>query len=70
MLLQDPARQPTDDFEALVIDVMKDKLVHGQTVAAEVKTFDQLGRVGAAATDDRDLHAHTAAWYVRICANC
>jgi len=58
VLLEDPASESTDDFEPLIVDVVKDDLVEGEAVAPSVESFDQLRRIGAAAADDCDLYPH------------
>ena len=57
-LAQDASREPADDREAAFIDVVQDELVDGQNVAAQADALDELGGVGAAAADDRDLDSH------------
>ena len=51
------ARPPTID-EALGVDVEEDELVDAEARLACGEPLDQLRRVGAAAADDGDLHAH------------
>ena len=70
LLLKDAPSQAADDLQPLVIDVVKHQLVDWQPVAAGLKTFDELWGVSAAAADDRNLYAHCAASYARICGNC
>ena len=56
--LEHPPGEPADDLEPLGIDVEQDELVDRQAVGAAGDALDQLGRVGAAAADDRELDAH------------
>ena len=70
VLLENAPRQPPDHLEPLVVDVVQDELVDRQAVASRVESFDQLRRVCAAAADDCNLDAHSAASYARICGNC
>ena len=53
------AGQPADDLQALGVDVEEDQLVDRQAIRAPRDALDQLRRVGAAAPDDRELHAQT-----------
>jgi len=69
-MVEDALGEPADNLEPLIVDVLQHELVHGQTVAAQMKTFDQLWRIRAAAADDRNLYPHSAASYARICGNC
>ncbi len=52
-----PARPPTI-ARRVGVDVVEHELVDRQHLAAQPDAFDELGRVGAAAADDRDLDAH------------
>ena len=52
-----PAGHAGDDAEPLRVAVEEDELVDRQTGRACGDAFDQLGRVGAAASDDHDPHA-------------
>jgi hypothetical protein len=64
--VEDSFRETAHHVQALLVDVVQDKLVDRQSVAAEVKSFDQLGCVGAPAADHSNLHAHFAASYATI----
>ena len=50
--------QGADDVEPLSVDVEQHQLVHRETVTAGHESLDELRRVRAASTDDRDLHTH------------
>ena len=49
---------------------MQDELADGQPVGVLEKSFDELGRVGAAAADNRHFYRHDAASYAKIGGNC
>jgi hypothetical protein len=70
VLRENAARQPSDDCEALGVDVKQDELVDRKALTVRVKTLDELRRVGAAASDDRDLHTHVGASYAKMDWNC
>ena len=53
-----PLGEPADDLEPLGVDVEQGELVDRQAVGAAREAVDELGRVGAAAADDRELQAH------------
>ena len=57
-VVEDPPGEPADDRQALGVGVEQDQLVDRQPVAAQAEALDELGRVGAAAADDGDLHPH------------
>jgi len=51
-----PPGQPADYLEPPRIDVLQGELAHVETLALALQAGDELGRVGRAGTDDRDLH--------------
>ena len=53
------AGHAADDLAALGVDVVQGELGHVDPVALAREAGDELGRVGRAAADDRDLHPFT-----------
>ena len=68
-LCENAPGEPTYDFEAFGVDVVQDQLIDGQALATSQKSLDELRRVGAAAADDRYLHAHVGASYAKMDGN-
>ena len=56
---QHPPGHAADDLATLGVDVVQDELGHVDAVALAREAGDELGRVGRAAADDRDLHPFT-----------
>ena len=52
---QDPGGEPADDVQPALVDVVQDDLGDAQPLGAQAEALDQLGGVGAAAADNRDL---------------
>ena len=58
MIYAGPSSQfPIYDGETVRVDIVEDQLVDPDRAAAVRDPLDELRRVGAPATDDRDLHS-------------
>jgi hypothetical protein len=59
LALEHPAGEGADDLAALGVDVVQDELAEPEALLLARQARHQLGRVGGAAADDRQLHPLT-----------